>query len=188
MTIFTESSCLTVLGMLERKRWIFFPGRRFKACGTARCKIRPIIRPTCIALPLAVAKAVALVSFLENARLRGADICMLYLNPGQMINFINGLQWKEYEVIDASVVGESSCADTWGKALKTGKPCVSIPCFAERRYGGVLDDEMLICLSARDLLKGIEGAEALSKNGLRYPYAPYGIQNDCTEGMSISYK
>ena len=42
---------------------------------------------------------------------------------------------------DWSVVGELACADSWGRALKTRTPSLSIPCFAERRYGGVLDDE-----------------------------------------------
>jgi uncharacterized protein (DUF169 family) len=178
--------CLTVLGMLERNDE-FLSGKAFQGVWYSTLQDSACHQANMHCAPSCGCKAVAL-SPLENARLGVPDICMLYLNPGQMINFINGLQWKEYEVIDASVVGESSCADTWGKALKTGKPCVAIPCFAERRYGGVLDDEMLICLSAKDLVKGIEGAEALSKNGLRYPYAPYGIQNDCTEGMSISYK
>jgi len=36
-----------------------------------------------------------------------------------------------------------------GRALKTGEPSLSLPCFAERRYGGVPDEEMLMALSRR---------------------------------------
>ena len=49
----------------------------------------------------------------------------------------------------------------------TRQPSLSIPCFAERRYGGVLDDEMLMALPPDDIPKAIAGMEALAKNGLR---------------------
>ncbi|MFP5465474.1 MAG: hypothetical protein ACLGHR_11975, partial [Gammaproteobacteria bacterium] len=78
-------------------------------------------------------------------------------------------------------------ADSWGRALATGEPSLSLPCFAERRYGGVLDEEMLMALSARDLAKAIAGMQALAKNGLRYPIPQYGIQADVRAGMDVSY-
>ena len=115
------------------------------------------------------------------------DIALFYATPGAMIYFINGLQWSGYERFDWSVVGESSCADSWGRALATGQPSLSIPCFAERRYGGVLDDEMLMALRPGDIAKALAGMAALSKNGLRYPFATYGIQQDVRAGMGVSY-
>lgn len=116
------------------------------------------------------------------------DIALFYATPGAMMYFINGLQWSGYKNFEWGVVGESSCADSWGRALKTREPSLSIPCFAERRYGGVLDDEMLMALTTRDIAKSLEGMQALSKNGLRYPFATYGIQMDVRAGMSASYK
>ena len=115
------------------------------------------------------------------------DIALFYATPGAMIYFINGLQWSGYERFDWSVVGESSCADSWGRALKTGKPSLSIPCFAERRYGGVLDDEMLMALKPADIARSLAGMQALARNGLRYPFASYGIQQDARAGMRVSY-
>jgi uncharacterized protein (DUF169 family) len=97
------------------------------------------------------------------------------------------LQWSGYRRFDWSVVGESACADSWGRALKTGQPSLSIPCFAERRYGGVLDDEMLMALAPGDLPKAIAGMEQLARNGFRYPFAQYGIQQDVRAGMAVSY-
>ena len=76
---------------------------------------------------------------------------------------------------------------SWGRALKTREPSLSIPCFAERRYGGVLDDEMLMALPPDYLDKAIAGMEALSKNGLRYPFPQYGIQQDARAGLAVSY-
>ena len=73
------------------------------------------------------------------------------------------------------------------RALSKREPSLSIPCFAERRYGGVLDDEMLMALPPELLPKALEGMAALSKNGLRYPFPQYGIQNDVRDGMAASY-
>lgn len=115
------------------------------------------------------------------------DIALFYATPGAMIYFISALQWSGYKRFDWSVVGESSCADSWGRALRTREPSLSIPCFAERRYGGVLDDEMLMALPPDDIVKGIQGMQALAKNGLRYPIPQYGIQQDVRAGMSVSY-
>ncbi len=127
------------------------------------------------------------LSPLSSGRLDPPDIALFYATPGAMIYFINGLQWAGYKRFDWSVVGELACADSWGRALKTRTPSLSIPCFAERRYGGVLDDEMLMALPPDYLPKAIAGMEALSKNGLRYPFPQYGIQQDVRAGMAVSY-
>ncbi len=127
------------------------------------------------------------VSPLVTGRLDPPDICLIYATPGQMIILINGLQWSGYKKFDWSVVGESACADSWGRALKTGEPSLSIPCFAERRYGGVLDDELLIALPPKYLPKLITGMDRLSGNGLRYPIPQYGIQSDARAGLAFSY-
>ncbi len=127
------------------------------------------------------------VSPLSAGRLDPPDIALFYATPGAMMYFINGLQWAGYKRFDWSVVGESSCADSWGRALSTRTPSLSIPCFAERRYGGVLDEEMLMALPPAYLEQAIKGMQALAKNGLRYPFPQYGIQQDVRAGMAKSY-
>jgi uncharacterized protein (DUF169 family) len=127
------------------------------------------------------------VSPLAAGRLDPPDICLIYATPAQMILFINGLQWTGYRKLEWGCVGESACADSWGRALKTGEPSLSIPCFAERRYGGVLEDELLMAIPPHFLPKVIDGLAALSKNGLRYPIPQYGIQHDVRAGMAASY-
>jgi len=128
------------------------------------------------------------VSPLTSNRLNPPDICLIYATPAQMILFINGLQWTGYKKLEWGCVGESSCADSWGRALATGEPSLSIPCFAERRYGGVMEDELLIALPPHFLPKIIDGLAHLSNNGLRYPIAPYGVNNDVRAGMGVSYE
>jgi uncharacterized protein (DUF169 family) len=127
------------------------------------------------------------VSPLASGRLDPPDICLVYATPGQMIILINGLQYTGYKKLEWGVVGETACADSWGRALKTGEPSLSLPCFAERRYGGVPDEEMLMALPPAHLAKAIVGMKQLAKNGLRYPIAPYGIQSDVRAGMGVSY-
>ena len=127
------------------------------------------------------------VSPLTSGRLEPPDICLVYATPGQMIILINGLQYTGYKKFEWGVVGETACADSWGRALKTGEPSLSLPCYAERRYGGVPDEEMLMALKPSHLAKAVEGMKALAKNGLRYPIPPYGIQSDVRAGMGVSY-
>jgi uncharacterized protein (DUF169 family) len=104
-----------------------------------------------------------------------------------MILFVNGLQWTGYRKLEWGCVGESSCADSWGRALAKDEPSLSIPCFAERRYGGVMEDELLMAIPPRYLPGVLDGLTALARNGLRYPIPPYGVNNDVRAGMGVSY-
>jgi uncharacterized protein (DUF2141 family) len=50
-----------------------------------------------------------------------------------------------------------------------------------------MEDELLMAIPPHFLSKVIDGLEHLSRNGLRYPIAPYGINNDAKAGMGVSY-
>ncbi|MFO1219588.1 MAG: DUF169 domain-containing protein [Burkholderiaceae bacterium] len=126
------------------------------------------------------------VSPLASGRLQ-PDVCLVYANPAQMILLINGLQWSGYRKLEWGAVGESACADSWGRALATGEPSLALPCFPERRYGGVPDDELLMALKPQHLAQALQGLDALARNGLRYPIPPYEVQMDVRAGMSASY-
>ena len=105
-----------------------------------------------------------------------------------MILLINGLQWTGYKKLDWGCVGGVSLRRFLGQGLATGEPSLSIPCFAERRYGGVMEDELSMAIPPSFLPKIIIGLDALSKNGLRYPIAQYGVNNDVRDGMGVSYE
>ena len=124
---------------------------------------------------------------LRSGRLEAPDTVLFYANPAQMILFINGLQWKNYRRFDFSITGESACADSWGRALASCEPSLSIPCYAERRYGGVTDDELLMAVPPHELEAAVAGLEGLSRAGLRYPILPYGASVDPSQGMARSY-
>ena len=123
------------------------------------------------------------ISPLRSARIDDPDIVLFYGTPGQTILFVNGLQWKRYKRYDMTITGESACSDSWGRALATGETSISIPCYAERRFGGVADDEMLLAMPPDEFARGIEGLQGLGKVGLRYPIPPWGSHADPSEGM-----
>lgn len=124
---------------------------------------------------------------LRRGRLDPPDIVLFYATPAQTILFVNGLQWKRYKRYDMTITGESACSDSWGRALSTKETSISIPCYAERRYGGVAEDEMLLAMPPDEFARGIEGLHGLAKSGLRYPIPPYGSQMDPSFGMGASY-
>ncbi|GIT54780.1 MAG: hypothetical protein Ct9H300mP16_19400 [Pseudomonadota bacterium] len=93
-----------------------------------------------------------------------------------MILFINGLQWTGYRKLEWSCVGESSCADSWGRALSTGEPSLSIPCYAERRYGGVMEDELLMAIPPRFFPQRSSTDSTPVAQWSRYPIPPYGVK------------
>ncbi len=124
---------------------------------------------------------------LRSGRLDLPDICLFYASPGQMILFINGLQYHNYRRYDFTLTGESACADSWGRALSTRQTSLALPCYAERRYGGVADDELLMACPPDEFVRGVEGMGHLARNGLRYPYPPYSAFADPADGMSKSY-
>lgn len=179
------AQCSTVIGLHPRNEdWL--SGSRMQGVWYATAEDAGAHQAAMDVVPFGKYAAMA-VSPLTTGRLNPPDICLIYATPAQMILFINGLQWTGYKKLDWGCVGESACADSWGRALATGEPSLAIPCFAERRYGGVMEDELLMALPPRFLPKIIDGLEHLSNNGLRYPIAPYGVNNDVRAGMGVSY-
>jgi uncharacterized protein (DUF169 family) len=179
------AQCSTVIGLHARSdEWL--SGERMRGVWYQEPEDAAAHQAAMDVVPHGQYQAMA-VSPLASGRLNPPDICLIYATPAQMILLINGLQWTGYKKLEWGCVGESSCADSWGRALKTGEPSLSIPCFAERRYGGVMEDELLMALPPHFLPKIIDGLAHLSRNGLRYPIAPYGVNNDVRAGMGVSY-
>ena len=178
------TQCKTVIGLAPRdEEWL--SGDRMSGVWYADQENASAHQHAMDVVPFGRFEAMA-VSPLVSGRLNPPDICLIYATPAQMILFINGLQWTGYKKLEWGCVGESSCADSWGRALSTGEPSLSIPCFAERRYGGVMEDELLMAIPPGYLPKVIEGLKQLSANGLRYPIAQYGVNNDVRAGMGVS--
>ena len=179
------AQCRAVIGLAPQDEQ-FLEGKNYVGVWHGTAEDARLRQEALDVVPYGQYQAMA-VSPITSGRLDPPDICLVYATPGQMIILINGLQYTGYKKFEWGVVGETACADSWGRALKTGEPSLSLPCFAERRYGGVPDEEMLMALQPAHLAKAISGMKQLAKNGLRYPIAPYGIQADVRAGMGVSY-
>jgi len=180
------TQCRAVIGLSPHdEEWL--RGERYEGVWYADSESASSHQKAMDVVPFGRYQAMA-VSPMASGRLDPPDICLIYATPAQMILFINGLQYSGYKKLKWGCVGESSCADSWGRALKTGEPSLSIPCFAERRYGGVMEDELLMAIPPKFLPKVIAGLEQLSANGLRYPIPAYGVSNDARAGMGVSYE
>ena len=179
------AQCSTVIGLHPRsEEWL--SGERMHGIWFGTAEDAAAHQAAMDVVPFGKYEAMA-VSPLVSGRLNPPDICLIYATPAQMIILINGLQWTGYKKLEFGCVGESACADSWGRALATGEPSLSLPCFAERRYGGVMEDELLMAIPPNFLPRTIQGMDALSHNGLRYPIPSYGVSNDVRQGMGVSY-
>ena len=179
------AQCSTVIGLHPRsEEWL--SGERMHGVWYGTAEDAAAHQAAMDVVPFGKYEAMA-VSPLVSGRLNPPDICLIYATPAQMIILINGLQWTGYKKLEFGCVGESACADSWGRALATGEPSLSLPCFAERRYGGVMEDELLMAIPPNFLPRTIQGMDALSHNGLRYPIPSYGVSNDVRQGMGVSY-
>jgi len=136
-------------------------------------------------LPAGEYEAVAMAPLVYNPF--DPDIILLYANPAQMMLLINALQFEDYEVMEFSCVGESSCSDVITKCYLQGKPSLSIPCYGERRYGHAQDDELAMALPAAILEKALRGLEALYKRGIRYPISYAGAEMDVARAFPMAY-
>ena len=179
------AQCSTVIGLHPRsEEWL--SGERMHGIWFGTAEDAAAHQAAMDVVPFGKYEAMA-VSPLVSGRLNPPDICLIYATPAQMIILINGLQWTGYKKLEFGCVGESACADSWGRALATGEPSLSLPCFAERRYGGVMEDELLMAIPPNFLPRTIQGMDTLSHNGLRYPIPSNGVSNDVRQGMGVSY-
>lgn len=106
------------------------------------------------------------------------DVILIYGNPAQLMMLMCGLQFKDYERFQFFFLGEGACADGLAECYLSGKPALAIPCFGERRIGGVVDDELVIALPPGMMGKAVAGLQGLWSNGIRYPIMYYGPEND----------
>ncbi|MHB8917082.1 MAG: DUF169 domain-containing protein [Desulfocucumaceae bacterium] len=115
------------------------------------------------------------------------DIVLIYGTPAQIILIVNALQFEDYERVQFSCTGESSCSDAIAQSYLSGKPSLAIPCYGERRYGHTQDDEMVIGLPPAHVEKVQRNLEELYARGVQYPVSYMGAHCDPLQGMPPAY-
>lgn len=99
------------------------------------------------------------------------DYLLIYANGGQMTLLMNGLQYDNYEKVEATFSGEGSCTDALPRCVETGKPSLCLPCLGERSFGNINDGEMVIALPVDRLERIVKGLKTMKETGLAYPIA-----------------
>ncbi len=182
---FYSPACPGMLGLEKRPEYMM--DGKFKSVfwfedqkDAAECeRLFPVI-------PAGKWKAVALAPLREERF--SPDLVLFYGTPSQMILGINGFQWKDYQPFQFFCVGEGACSDFIARSFVEGKPFLSIPCYGERTYGHVAEDELSMAVPAAMMKKLILGLEGLSKRGIRYPIPPTGALADMFPGIPKAYR
>jgi len=136
-------------------------------------------------LPTGRYEAVAMAPLVYNPFT--PDIVLIYANPAQMVLLVNALQFVDYEVFNFYCVGESSCSDAIVRCYEMGKPSLALPCYGERRYGHAQDDELVMALPEKMLVKALSGLESLYRRGVRYPICFAGADSDLSPVAPPTY-
>ena len=117
------------------------------------------------------------------------EVILIYGNPAQVMMLLCGLQKEKYEHFQFSFIGQGACVDSLAHCYVNGKPAVSIPCYSERAFGQVADDEMAIALPPGEIERAISGLKKLAKSatGFAYPIQFVGGWADVAPPLTAVY-
>jgi len=131
--------------------------------------------------------SVVITAPLDKARFT-PNLILWYLNPAQACIALSALQWHRYRRFTFTYSGESACADSIAKCMVTHEPSLTVPCFGERRFGHLQDDELVLSLPPEALADMAEGLQQLYMRGVRYPIPYLGVQADTIIGLPKKYR
>jgi uncharacterized protein (DUF169 family) len=97
------------------------------------------------------------------------DVILTYGTPAQLMVLMCALQVRDFERFQFFFIGEGSCSDSLAQCYVTGKPALSIPCYGERSFGCVEDDELILAIPSSMMAKAVEGLQTLEKRRRGYP-------------------
>lgn len=100
------------------------------------------------------------------------DVVVLYLTAGQALKVLLGLSYEKGDVVQNTITGQAAVCQSIARAMTTGRMILEIPCFGDRTYGLVQDDELVIVIPASrvgQVLKGMKGTDAFAP----YPFKPF---------------
>ena len=100
------------------------------------------------------------------------DVIVLYLTAGQALKVLLGLSYEKGEVVENPITGQAAVCQSIARAMTTDRMILEIPCFGDRTYGLVQDDELVIVIPASkvgQVLQGMKGTNAFAP----YPFRPF---------------
>jgi len=103
------------------------------------------------------------------------DAIIISADPGAAFHLLAALVEKDFQELNFTFRGESSCAETWCRTYTSGKPGLSLGCRGDRCNGALGGHEVRFSISTQDLLKALDGVDRLKSDGIEYPYYPDGV-------------
>lgn len=100
------------------------------------------------------------------------QVIVLYLTAGQALKVLLGLSYEKGEVVENPITGQAAVCQSIARAMTTGRMILEIPCFGDRTYGLVQDDELVIVIPVSrmgQVLEGMKGTDAFAP----YPFRPF---------------
>lgn len=182
---FVGPVCPSIIGLSELPEVGFFDGTFRSIVWTKTKKDAIKFEKAIPRLPAGKFEAVVMAPLVYNPF--DPDIVLIYANPAQMMLLINALQFENYEVMQFSCVGESSCSDAIVRCYESNKPSMTIPCYGERRYGHAQDEDLVMAVPTNMIEKAVKGLEALYRRGIRYPISYAGAETDLSATYPGSY-
>jgi uncharacterized protein (DUF169 family) len=101
------------------------------------------------------------------------EIAVIYGNPAQVLRLIHAYLWKRGGRMSTSTSGAVDCADIVTQTLRTGESQYVLPCYGDRIFGGVSDDEIVFTIPRHQFSEIVDGLEGTFKAGIRYPIPQY---------------
>jgi uncharacterized protein (DUF169 family) len=100
------------------------------------------------------------------------DVVVLYLTAGQALKVLLGLSYERGEVVENPITGQAAVCQSIARAMTTGRMILEIPCFGDRTYGLVQDDELVIVIPVSRVGQVLEGMKSTDGFAL-YPFRPF---------------
>jgi uncharacterized protein (DUF169 family) len=101
------------------------------------------------------------------------EIAVIYGNPAQVLRLIHAYLWRRGGRMSTSTSGAVDCADIVTQTLRTGESQYVLPCYGDRIFGGVSDDEIVFAIPRHQFGEIVDGLEGTYKTGIRYPIPQY---------------
>jgi uncharacterized protein (DUF169 family) len=100
------------------------------------------------------------------------DVILIYGNSAQMMRLIHASIYHDGKPLNFTTIGEFACAYSIAYPLIKGAPHITIPCYGERKYAQLPDDQIIFSFPYALLNNIIEGLVNTYKKGVKLPI-PY---------------
>jgi uncharacterized protein (DUF169 family) len=100
------------------------------------------------------------------------DVILIYGNSAQMMRLIHASLYHDGKPLDFTTIGEFACAYSIAYPFIKGVPHLTIPCYGERKYTQLPDDQIIFSFPYKMLGTIIEGLVNTYKKGVKLPI-PY---------------